>query len=533
MDDIRLIVITGGVCSSLGKGIVAASLARLLADRSITVRNIKCDPYLNIDPGTMRPAEHGEVFVTDDGAEADLDLGTYERYTGVDARRADSVTAGSCYWSVLNDERRGAMLGSTVQAVPHITDAIKSRICAAAAGVDVGIVEVGGTVGDMEITVFLEAIRQLRAERPGRVVNLHLTLVPAVGPNREPKTKPTQHSVAELRRYGLTPDILLARSDDRLEASVLGKIRATSGVPVVVGVEDQPSPYAVVAGLSHSGLDTSVATLLGLGHVGRRDDRWSVAVERIIQPGADWQHLSVAIVGKYLDGHDTYLSVHEAVRHAAAAHGVVAQTSIVDAEQVERDPDSSLARFDAVIVPGGFGDRGVEGKIAATRWCREQQVPFLGICLGLQIAVVEAARASGVDGARSAEWGGDGPAVVVLLDDQGTVVDKGGTMRLGGADARLDPASATARLYGASTVRERHRHRYEVDPAIVEVIDKAGLHPVGVDDERGLVEFVERGDHPYFHATQAHPEFTSRPERPHPLFIGLIEAAAARNQGAD
>jgi CTP synthase len=524
MSDTRFVIVTGGVCSSLGKGIVASSLARLLVDRGASVRNIKMDPYLNVDPGTMRPAEHGEVFVTDDGGECDLDLGNYERYTGVEARRADSITAGACYWSVLSAERRGEMLGSTVQAVPHITDAIIERLTKAAEGSDVAIVELGGTVGDIEVTVFLEAVRQLRAAQPGRVVNVHLTLVPEVGPNREAKTKPTQHSVAELRHHGLTPDVLIARSSTSLEPATLTKIQRTCGVPVVVGVEDAASTYLVPEILTRGGVDVAVSTLLGLPHVGQRTSQWRRAVQRLTSPEQRWPTFVVGLVGKYHSGHDTYLSVVEAVHHAAAEHGVLGDIRLLDAEEVHLDPAGALEGVEAVIVPGGFGDRGVEGKLAATAWCRVNDVPFLGICLGLQVAVVDAARQSGLAGARSAEWGGDGPSVVVLMDEQGQVVELGGTMRLGGQDAELDPTSRTAALYGRTSVRERHRHRYEVAPHVVGDIERVGLSVVGTDVERGYVEFVERRDHRFFHATQAHPEFRSRPDRPHPLFSGLLGA---------
>lgn len=520
------VVVTGGVCSSLGKGIVAASLARLLTEGGRSVRNIKMDPYLNVDPGTMRPSEHGEVFVTADGGEGDLDFGTYERYSGVDASRHDSITAGACYWSVLSAERRGDLLGSTVQAVPHITDEILDRLTRAADGADVAIIEIGGTVGDIEIQVFLEAIRQLRSTHVGRVVNIHLTLVPEVGPNMEPKTKPSQHSVAELRRYGLAPDVLIVRSHRLLEDSMLLKLRSTCGVPVVLGAPDVPSIYDVPDVLAAGGLDVAVATLLQLPQSGRQtDSAWYRAARKVAHPDLSWPLVKVALVGKY-SGHDTYLSVYEAVAHAAADRMVRAEMTLVDAEQLETG-QASLDGFGAVIVAGGFGTRGVEGKIAAARWCRERDVPYLGLCLGLQVAVVEAARHAGVTDATSAEWDTVGRTVIVTMDEYGNVVQAGGTMRLGARTATLEPASRTAGLYGTTTVVERHRHRFEVDPGIVATVADSGLHVVGRDHEAGLVEFVERDDVRFFHATQAHPEFGSRPDRPHPLFTGLLQAAAS------
>jgi CTP synthase len=517
------VVVTGGVCSSLGKGIVAASLGRLLVDGGHAVRNIKMDPYLNVDPGTMRPSEHGEVFVTADGGETDLDFGTYERFTGVEAAKHDSITAGACYWSVLSAERQGHLLGSTVQAVPHITDEIVRRLHVAAVGAGVAITEIGGTVGDIEVQVFLEAVRQLRAVHAGRLVNIHLVLVPDVGPNREPKTKPAQHSVAELRRHGITPDILIVRSHEPLPAALLVKLRTTCGVPVVLGAPDVDSVYDVPAFLATDGLDVAVASLLHLPHTGRRSTAWHTAAVRVSRPDPVWPLVNVALVGKYA-GHDTYLSVHEAVKHAAAALSVRAAVTMVDAEQVADNP-LALEAFDAMIVAGGFGTRGVEGKVAAARYAREHGVPYLGLCLGLQVAVIDAARSNGVGDAVSAEWGTPGTDVVVLMDEQGTVVEAGGTMRLGERHSTVTPGSRTADLYGSTSVTERHRHRYEVAPDIVDTITDAGLHVVGRDDT-GLVEFVERTDGVYFHATQAHPEFSSRPDRPHPLFTGLIAAGS-------
>jgi CTP synthase len=527
----RIVFVTGGVCSSLGKGILAASLGRLLIDRGLTVRNIKLDPYLNIDPGTMRPSEHGEVFVTASGAETDLDLGHYERFTDVDTTAACSISAGKVYWDVLNAERRGELLGSTVQAVPHITDGIINAIDQAAAEPvngavpDVVIAEIGGTVGDIEIGVFLEAVRQLRADRPGRVLTIHLTLVPEVGPNREAKTKPSQHSIAALRQHGISPEILVARSAQPLSNTLLEKLRVTCGVSAVIGAPDVTSIYQVPENLAASGLDVSVISLLGLPLVGNPDLTWRRSATAMTEPPPGRRAVRVAIVGKYNAGHDTYLSISEAVGHAAAAQHLEVDISIVDAEQLTVDPDT-LDGYDAVIVAGGFGHRGVEGKITASRWCRTRDIAYLGLCLGLQVAVIDHARAAGITDAGSAEWGNpDDTDVIVLIDDQQQITDIGGTMRLGDQRAELTPGSVVARFYGTTYATERHRHRYEVDPGVTAALESAGLIISG-RSAAGLVEYVERADQRYYIATQAHPEFASRPERPHPLFTGLLRSAA-------
>lgn len=538
----RFVVVTGGVCSSLGKGILAASLARLLIDRGNRVRNIKLDPYLNIDPGTLRPSEHGEVFVTDDGVEADLDLGHYERFTDVDACRVSSATAGSIYHTVLTMERGGQMLGSTVQAVPHITDEIIRRLDMAASapladgqGADVVIVEIGGTVGDIEIQIFLEAVRQLRSDPSRNICVVHLVLVPEVGPNRELKTKPAQHSVSELRRHGVSPDVVVARSHTVLNASLLHKLQTACGVPCVVAAPDVASIYQVPANLLESGLDVVVAQQLGLAHVGVPNMLWRQAVTK--NPGvAASGVVRVGLVGKYAKGSDTYLSVEEAVAHAAAFLNVSVELVLVDAATIDPlAPHLALSQFAAIIVPGGFGSRGVEGKVAAAAWCRMMDVPYLGLCLGLQVAVIDACRAAGVVDASSAEWvesadAACGVPVVVLMDEQGAVTGVGGTMRLGGMWADLVPGSKTALLYNSVLVKERHRHRFEVDPMFVPQMVESGLVVAGVDSARGLIEFVERPAHRFFHATQAHPEFLTRPDRPHPLFVGLLQAASTTDR---
>ena len=527
------VFVTGGVVSSLGKGITAASLGLLLRARGLSVAMQKLDPYLNVDPGTMNPGEHGECFVTADGFEVDLDLGHYERFVGVRTSGLSSVTSGSVYRSVLERERRGGYGGRTVQVVPHVTDEIVARVEALhGPGTDVVISEVGGTVGDIESLPFLEAARQLR-QRLGRdrVCFVHVTLVPTLT-NGEQKTKPTQHSVMELRARGISPDVLVARSSAPLEPSVRSKMADMCGVELgsVVEALDAKVLYQVPLALHDAGLDVQVVRRLQLGDASPVLDGWRSAVDAL---SADVPPLRVALVGKY-PGADAYLSVHEALAHAAARVGRRAQVLLVDpAEVADGVPGDVLAGVDAVVVPGGFGERGFEGKVAALGWARREGVPALGICLGMQAMVVEAARElCHLPGAHSSELDPSCEHPVVdLLDEQRGVTDLGGTMRLGEWPARLVPGSRVALAYGAESATERHRHRYEVNPAYTGVLKVAGLSVSGTDASGRLVEYVELEGHPFYVGCQAHPEFTSRPESAHPLFVALLAAAGGGQPG--
>lgn len=531
------IFVTGGVASSLGKGITASSLGRLLKARGLRVTLQKLDPYINVDPGTMNPFEHGEVFVTDDGSETDLDLGHYERFVDVSLRRNSSVTTGSIYRSVIARERRGDYLGKTVQVIPHVTDEIKSRIHALATeDVDVVITEVGGTVGDIEILPFLEAIRQFRKD-VGRdnVCYIHLTLVPYLGTSGEQKTKPTQHSVTELRSRGIQPDVIVCRSDKPISESVKQKISMLCDVPeaAVVSAIDAANLYEVPIRLHDEGLDNFVCSLL------RFDlSEYPLAV-------SEWQNMSerasklskvvrIGIIGKYVNFPDAYLSVVEALKHGGLYHDARVEIEWISAETVT--PllvDSRLADLDGIVIPGGFGHRGIEGKITAATYTREQDIPCLGICLGLQAMVIDVARnLVGLEGAHSREFNDHTPhAVIDLMEDQREVQDLGGTMRLGTYVAKLAPGSAVARLYGEEVIEERHRHRFEVNPRYRARLVEAGLSCSGVSPDGLLVEFIEMPGHPFWIGTQAHPEFKSRPDRPHPLFRGLVGSALARAEG--
>jgi CTP synthase len=541
----RFVLITGGVSSSLGKGIAAASLGRLLAARGYTVRNAKLDPYLNIDPGTLNPSEHGEVFVTHDGGETDLDLGHYERFVGTDLPAECSVTAGQVYSHVLGSERRGDYLGHTVQVIPHVTDEIQRRVQQAATVAptpDVLIVEVGGTVGDIEIQPFLEAIRQLRASLPSEdTCSVHLTLVPTVGPGKELKSKPSQHSVAALRSFGIVPDVLLARSSEPLDDHLKAKLARFCGLRLerVIAGLDASSIYAVVGMLADEGFDTAVLAALGLDPRTLDLGDWDHSLAGLTEPGGG-PDVSIGIVCKYHDGHDEYLSVVEALRHAAALCGRTLHIEWITTEELEADRAAAQGRLgglDGVVVPGGFGHRGVEGKILTASLARQAGLPYLGLCLGLQVAIVEFARhVAGLEGATSGEWDAPGPQVVALLESQAGVEEKGGTMRLGDYPAVLAGGTKTAELYGKTgggQIVERHRHRFEVNPAMRATLEAAGLVVSGESPDGRLVEFVELADHPYFVATQAHPEFTSRPGAGHPLFLGLVEAAAARHDQSE
>ncbi len=527
----KFVFVTGGVVSSIGKGIVAASLGRLLKSRGYSVSILKLDPYLNVDPGTMSPFQHGEVFVTEDGAETDLDLGHYERFTDTAMSRLNSVTTGSIYQSVINKERHGDYLGSTVQVVPHITDEIKAAISRLSKNNDVVITEIGGTVGDIESLPFLEAIREFRGD-VGRndLAYVHVTLLPYIGTSGELKTKPTQHSVKELRSIGIQPDVLVCRSDREINEELKGKIGGFCGVPTraVIPALDADSIYAVPITLEKEGLCREVLDLLGLTDHESDMQRWEQMVAKLRNPGPA---VKVALVGKYVQLNDAYLSVVEALRHACIDRDAALDLHWICAEQIEEQgPEALLRGMDAVVVPGGFGNRGVDGKVAAIRWAREQRVPFLGLCLGMQCAVIEWARnQAGLTGATSAELNADSPHPVIhLLPEQQDVVDLGGTMRLGVYPCRVAPGTLAHRLYGDEVVYERHRHRYEFNNAYRNLFLESGYEISGTSPDGRLVELIELKNHPFFTACQYHPEFLSRPGQPHPLFRGLIEAAQQR-----
>ncbi|RMI13691.1 CTP synthase [Cellulomonas triticagri] len=538
----RHIFVTGGVASSLGKGLTASSLGRLLRSRGMRVTMQKLDPYLNVDPGTMNPFQHGEVFVTEDGAETDLDVGHYERFLDVDLVGSANVTTGQVYSHVIAKERRGEYLGDTVQVIPHITDEIKTRMRSQAADdVDIIITEIGGTVGDIESQPFLEAARQVRHEL-GRdnVFFLHVSLVPYIGPSGELKTKPTQHSVAALRSIGIQPDAIVLRSDREIPQSIKAKIALMCDVDTqgVISCVDAPSIYDIPRVIHAEGLDAYVVQRLGLQFRDVDWSGWDDLLERVHQPA---HHVEVALVGKYIDLPDAYLSVTEALRAGGFHNQAKVKIRWVPSDdcQTPEGAARALGGVDAVLVPGGFGVRGIEGKLGALRWARESRVPTLGICLGLQTMVIEYARnVLGLPGASSSEFDTD-PAdpVVATMAEQLAIVggdgDLGGTMRLGSYEAVLTEGSVAAAAYGATRVTERHRHRYEVNNAYRARLEEAGLVISGVSPDSSLVEFVElpRETHPYYVATQAHPEFKSRPTRAHPLFAGLI-AAALEAQGA-
>ena len=529
--------VTGGVASSLGKGLTASSLGRLLVARGIRVTMQKLDPYLNVDPGTMNPFQHGEVFVTDDGSETDLDIGHYERFLDTNLHGSANVTTGQVYSRVIARERRGEYLGETVQVIPHITNEIKERIRAMAADdIDVVITEVGGTVGDIESQPFLEAIRQIRQE-VGRdnVFYLHISLVPYIGPSGELKTKPTQHSVAALRSIGIAPDAIVLRSDREIPLGVKKKISLMCDVDfeAVVAAMDAPSIYDIPKVLHSEGLDSYVVKRLDLGGHDVVWGEWDALLEKVHHPK---HHIKVGLVGKYIDLPDAYLSVSEALRAGGFANETKIEIVWIPSDECEtaQGAEKHLKGLDAIVVPGGFGIRGIEGKVGALKYTRENKIPTLGLCLGLQCMVIEAARnLAGVTDAISAEFSDAGTPVIATMDDQKHVVegdgDMGGTMRLGLYKSDLLKGSVVAETYGALEISERHRHRYEVNNLYREEIAKAGLVFSGMFKERDLVEFVElpREVHPYYVGTQAHPELRSRPTRPHPLFVGLIAAAVA------
>jgi CTP synthase len=531
------VFVTGGVASSLGKGLTASSLGRLLKSRGLRVTMQKLDPYINVDPGTMNPFQHGEVFVTDDKGETDLDLGHYERFVDVPLTRRSNATTGSIYQSVLAKERRGAYLGETVQVIPHITNEIKERITALATDdVDVVITEVGGTVGDIEILPFLEAIRQFRKD-VGRenVFYLHVTLVPYIGPSGEQKTKPTQHSVTELRSRGIQPDAIVCRSDRPIPKRLKEKISALCDVPEagIVTAVDADILYEIPLVLHEEGLDDYVCKMLHLDDHDADLSEWRALVDRIRAAG---QEVRIGLVGKYVNLPDAYLSVVEALKHGGYSCGARVVVDWISADDTEGLlAEGRLHDLDGIVVPGGFGVRGIEGKIAAAAYAREHRVPFLGLCLGLHCAVIEFARdACGLVGANSAEFDPISPHPVIdLMDEQKAVVDMGGTMRLGAYPARLAPGTVARDAYGEEVVYERHRHRYEVNNRYRQVLEEHGLVLSGASPDGLLVEFIElpRAAHPFFVATQAHPEFKSRPNRPHPLFAAFVRAALDRAEG--
>ena len=528
----KFVFVTGGVVSSIGKGIVAASLGRLLKSRDYSVSILKLDPYINVDPGTMSPFQHGEVFVTDDGAETDLDLGHYERFTDTPMSRLNSVTTGSIYQAVLNKERRGEYMGGTVQVIPHITTEIKDRIQRVAhdTNPDVVITEIGGTVGDIESLPFLEAIRQFRKD-VGRknVLYMHVTLVPWIPSAGEMKTKPTQHSVKELRSIGIQPDILVCRCDRPLPMGLKLKMSEFCDVPVecVITSQDAISIYEVPLMLEREGLAEQAIDLL---HLERRQPnltQWQNIVDHLYRPT---HKIEIGIVGKYVQLNDAYLSVTEALRHAALATGGELILRWINSEDLETDDAKKyLEGIDGLVVPGGFGIRGVDGKIAAVKYARELQIPFLGLCLGMQCAVVEWARnLAGLKDANSAEFEPTGAHPVInLLPEQQDVVDLGGTMRLGLYPCRIEPNTLAHKLYGKEVIYERHRHRYEFNNTYRNLLLEAGYVISGTSPDGRLVEIIELPSHPFFVATQFHPEFKSRPSAPHPLFSGFIEAATA------
>jgi CTP synthase len=521
----KYIFVTGGVVSSLGKGITSSSLARLLKSRGLKIDMLKFDPYINVDPGTMNPYQHGEVFVTEDGAETDLDLGHYERFLDQDMAKKNNCTAGQIYDTVISKERRGEFLGKTVQVIPHITNEIKSRITALGPGKDVIIVEVGGTVGDIESLPFLEAIRQMRAD-VGRdnVLYIHVTLVPYIRSSEEMKTKPTQHSVGKLREIGIEPDIIVCRTERPLEEELRSKISLFCSVPkeAVVEARDLSTIYEVPLAFEREGLDELALMQLRQRSHRQGMEEWAQMVEKIKNPR---KRVTVALAGKYVELKDAYKSVVEALLHGGIANDARVHIKYVDVETA--DLEREFADVQGILVPGGFGDRGVEGKISVVKYAREKKVPYLGLCLGMQCAVIEFARnVCGMKNAHSSEFNAKtSHPVIDILPEQKSVHRKGGTMRLGVYPCRLKAGSIAATLYGKQLIEERHRHRYEFNPKYRRTIESHGLRISGEYTERHLAEIVELANHPFFVAVQFHPELKSRPTRPHPLFRGFITAA--------
>ena len=536
------IFVTGGVVSSLGKGIAAASLAAILEARGLKVTMLKLDPYINVDPGTMSPIQHGEVFVTDDGAETDLDLGHYERFIRTKMTRKNNFTTGRIYSDVLRKERRGDYLGATIQVIPHITNAIKERVIEGANGFDVAIVEIGGTVGDIESLPFLEAIRQLAVD-VGRAHTLfmHLTLVPFLPSSGEVKTKPTQHSVKELLSIGIQPDILICRSDRAVPANERAKIALFCNVPekAVISLKDVDSIYKIPALLKSQGLDSYVCNRFHLECPEADLSEWEQVIYEEANPVGE---VTIGMVGKYTELPDAYKSVNEALKHGGLKNRLTVHIRYIDSEDLETKGVDLLKDLDGILIPGGFGYRGVEGKIIAAQYARENKIPYLGICLGMQVALIEFARnVAGIKDANSTEFVKDCENPVVALitewsDESGEVVqrnensDLGGTMRLGAQICHLEPDSLIHKMYNKNSIIERHRHRYEVNNNLLDEIVKAGLKVTGLSTDRKLVEIIENPDHPWFVACQFHPEFTSTPRDGHPLFSGFIRAAKEHQQ---
>ncbi len=524
----KFIFVTGGVASSLGKGIAAATIGALLENRGLNLTFIKLDPYLNVDPGTMSPFQHGEVFVTDDGAETDMDLGHYERFTSASMAKGNNLTSGKIYDTVISKERRGEYLGATVQVIPHVTDEIKERVLEASEGYDVSLIEIGGTVGDIESLPFLEAIRQLKQDVGfEHAVSVHVTLVPYLAAAGELKTKPTQHSVRTMQSIGLQPEILLCRADRPLSEGIRRKIALFCNVHPshVIACPDVKTIYELPMVLHGGGLDDKICAALNMWTREPELNRWEKIVRRTKEPSSE---VTIAIVGKYVDLTDSYKSLNEALKHGGIDNACKVKLKYVDSEKIEvGGAERELKGVDGVLVPGGFGERGTEGKVAAIRYAREAKVPFFGICLGLQMAVIEYARhVCGLPEANSTEFAEDTPNPVVdLMPGQVDVVDKGATMRLGAYACRLEEGTLAHRVYGRQIISERHRHRYEINNDYADKLSKAGLTLSGLSPELGLVEVAEIKDHPWFLGCQFHPEFKSKPLHPHPLFSSFIAAA--------
>ena len=531
----KFIFVTGGVVSSIGKGLAGASIGALMEARGLRVTHIKLDPYINVDPGTMSPYQHGEVFVTDDGAETDLDLGHYERFTSARLTRANNFTTGRIYDSVIAKERRGEYLGATIQVIPHITDEIKERVLEVAKSVDVAIVEIGGTVGDIESLPFLEAVRQLRVDLgPLNSICVHVTLVPYIAAAEELKTKPTQHSVKELLALGIQPEILVCRVDRELPQDLKRKIGhfTNVGVDGVISATDVSCIYELPIHFHKEGLDAQIVERLNIWSREPDLTSWQRTVQLMTNPSRG--SVNVALVGKYIHLRDSYKSLHEALIHGGMGNDLKVVLDYVDSESIAEadDVEPLLGQFDAILVPGGFGDRGLEGKVKAIQYAREKGVPFFGICLGLQMAVVEFARhVCGITEASTMEVDPDAPEPVVhLMPGQHGVTDKGGTMRLGAYPCVLKEGSHAARVYGTTTISERHRHRFEVNNSYRERLESQGLSLSGLSPDGSLVEVVELPDHPFFLGCQFHPEFKSGPHDPHPLFVAFIRAAKERSK---